>query len=171
MTSSIVKFVAAATFGAVLVALPALAQEAVPPAPTAPPPPAPSAAEIQRVTNYFLNGKDAGPILIELSLCADAKKNADGKLACEGPLPDTIKKGDSITAFVKFFGPKGGKYDDIKIRFLLGGEVRSTSDFTVTESWTGYSNYKKTTASKAGLWEVELLRGDVVLGKKAITVQ
>jgi hypothetical protein len=134
-------------------------------------PPAPTAAEIQKVTNYFLNGKDGGPILMDLVFCADVKKNADGKLACVDPLGDTVKTGDTLAAFVKLFAPKGGKYEDIKLRFLLNGEVRSTSDFTVTEAWTGYGNYKKTTASKPGTWEIEVLRGDVVLGKKSIVAQ
>ena len=157
----------------VAAALPAVAQAPAQaqPAPAVPVPPAPTAAEIQRVTNYFLNGKDGGPILIELVLCADVKKNAEGKLACESPLPEVINKGDSITAFVKFFGPKGGKYDDVKVRFLLNGEPRSTSEFTVSESWTGYSNYKKTVATKVGVWEVELSRGATVLGRKSVTAQ
>jgi len=158
----------------VVVAVPAAAQAPVataPATPAMPVPPAPTAAEIQKVTSYFLNGRDGGPILIELSLCADVKKNPEGKLACVEQLGDTIKKGDSLTAFVKFFGPKGGKYEDVKVRFLLDGEVRSTSDFSVTESWTGYSNYKKTTASKAGTWVIEVVRGDTVLGKKSIVAQ
>ncbi len=152
-----------------VVALPAAAQD--PASPAVPVPPAPSAAEIQKVTNYFLYGKDGGPILMELSLCADAKKSPEGKYGCVAPLGDTVKKGESITAFVKFFGPKGGKYEDIKVRFLLNGEVRSTSEFTVTEAWTGYSNFKKTTASKVGTWEIEVARGDVVLGKKSVIAQ
>ncbi|MDP2340115.1 MAG: hypothetical protein Q8O67_04090 [Deltaproteobacteria bacterium] len=134
-----------------------------------PPPPAPSADEIKRVAAYYLHGQAAGPILMELTLCSEIGKNTEGKLACGAELPASVKKGDPITAFVKFFAPKGGKYEDLKIRFLLDGEVRTTSDMTVTESWTGYANYKKTTASKAGTWEVQVLRGDVVLASKKVT--
>ncbi len=50
-------------------------------------------------------------------------------------------------------------------------EVRTTSDFTVTDSWTGYTNYKKTTLSKAGTWEVQVVRGDAVLSSKKVSVQ
>ena len=152
-------------FSVVVVAGLANAQEAAPP-----PPPAPTPDEINRVGAYYLKGKDAGPILMELTLCSEIGKNEEGKLACTKELPATLKKGDGITAFVKFFAPKGGKYEDLKIKFLLDGEVRTTSDFTVTESWTGYANYKKTTASKAGTWEVQVLRGDTVLASKKVTV-
>jgi hypothetical protein len=154
-----------------LLATPALAQDAAPAAPAAPPPPAPTAEEIQKVTAYYLKGKEGGPILIDFALCAELGKNEDGKTTCAVPLAATIKKGDGITAFVKFFAPRGGKYEDLQVKFLLNGEVRSTSDMSVTESWTGYSNYKKTTASKPGTWEVQVLRGDKVLGSKTVKVE
>ena len=51
------------------------------------------------------------------------------------------------------------------------GEVRSTSDFTLSEAWTGYANYKQTTASKAGTWEMQVLRGETVLSSAKVTVE
>jgi hypothetical protein len=138
---------------------------------TTPPPPAPTAEEVQKVTSYFLRGAAGGPILLGLQLCAEVGKNAEGKLECTTELGAKAKKGDKLTAFVRFFAPKGGKYDDVRVRFLLDGEVRSTSDMTVTESWTGYGNYKTTTASKAGTWEAQVLRGDAVLASRKVTVE
>lgn len=147
------------------------AQDAEAPPAAVPVPPAPSAAEINKVTQYFLHGKDGGPILMDFVLCEEIGRNDQGKLDCAKELGASVKKGAGITAFVRFFGPKGGKYEDLKVKFLLDGEVRSTSDFTVTEAWTGYSNYKKTTASKTGTWTVQVLRGDTVLGEKKLTVE
>ena len=138
---------------------------------TAPPPPAPTAEEIQRVTAYYQHGAAGGPVLLGLQLCAEVGKNVDGKLECTVELPARAKKGDKLTAFVRFFAPKGGRYDDVRVRFLLDGEVRSTSDMTVTESWTGYGNYKTTTASKAGTWVAQVLRGDAVLASRNVTVE
>jgi hypothetical protein len=135
------------------------------------PPEAPTAEEIQRVTAYYLRGAAVGPILLSLQLCAEVGKNAEGKLECAAELPARVKKGDKITAFVRFFAPRGGKYDDVRVRFLLDGEPRSTSDMTVTESWTGYGNYKTTTASKAGVWEAQVLRGDALLASRKVTVE
>lgn len=151
---------------AVLAQVPA----AAPTTPPEPPPPAPTADEINKVTAYYLKGKDAGPILIDFRLCGAIGKNAEGKNTCDNEIGDTAAKGDQLNAFVRFFAPRGGKYEDLKVRFLLDGEVRSTSDFTVSESWTGYTNYKRTTMSKAGGWEVEVLQGDKVLAKKKVAV-
>lgn len=139
-------------------------------APAGPPPPAPSADEIKKVTDYYLRGKDVGPVLIELVICKKMGKSADNKSVCEEKHGDTLKKGDPLIAFTRFFVPKGGKYEDLKVKFLLNGEVRSTSDFTLQESWTGYGNYKQTTASKAGSWEILVLRGDTQLATAKVTV-
>ena len=51
------------------------------------------------------------------------------------------------------------------------GEVRSTSDYTVEQSWSGYSVYKTVTGSKAGTWEVQVLWGANVLASKKIKVE
>jgi len=150
----------------------ALAQDpaAVSTTPAEPPPPAPTADEINKVTAYYLKGKDGGPILIDFRLCGAIGKSAEGKNTCDNELGDTAAKGDQLNAFVRFFAPRGSKYEDLKVRFLLDGEVRTTSDFTVSESWTGYTNYKRTTMGKAGTWEVEVVQGEKVLAKKKVAV-
>lgn len=139
-------------------------------APAGPPPPAPSADEVKKVTEYYLRGKDVGPVLIELVICKKMGKGADGKSICEEKHGDTLKKGDPLIAFTRFFVPKGAKYEDLKVKFLLNGEVRSTSDFSLQESWTGYGNYKQTTASKTGSWEILVLRGDTQLAAAKVNV-
>ncbi len=108
--------------------------------------------------------------MIDFRLCGAIGKSAGGKNVCESELGGSATKGDQLNAFIRFFAPKGGKYEDLKVRFLLDGEVRSTSDFTVSESWTGYTNYKRTTMSKGGTWQVEVMQGEKVLASKAITV-
>ncbi len=136
-----------------------------------PAPPAPTADEIKKVTAYYLHGADAGPVLMDFVACKKTGKNDEGRLACLEPHADKANKGDPLIAFVKFFVPKGGKYEDLKVKFLLNGEVRSTSDFTLHDSWTGYSNYKQTTASRPGTWEMQVLRGDTVLASRKIVVE
>lgn len=130
----------------------------------------PTADEINKVTAYYLKGKDAGPILIEFRLCGEIGKSPEGKNTCEAELGDTAAKGDQVNAFIRFFAPRGGKYDDLKVRFVKNGEVQSTSDFTVGESWTGYTNYKRTKVGKPGTWDVEVLQGDRLLAKKTLNV-
>ena len=152
------------------------AADPTPPPAAAPPaaaavPAQPTAAEIKKVVDYYLHGKDGGPVILEFVACKKVDKNAEGKLACLEPMGASAKKGETITAFVRAFVPKDGKYEDLKVRFLLNGETRSTSDFTVTESLTGYASYKATTASKPGTWEIQVLRGEAQLGSQKVAVE
>jgi hypothetical protein len=148
----------------------AFAQEAAP-APALPTPPQPSADEIRRVTQYYLNGVAGGPVLLDFLLCTKVVKGADSKLICESEYGATAKKGDAVSAFLRFFAPKGGKYEDLRVKFVHNGELRKMDDLTVTESWTGSATYKTVSLSKPGSWEIQVTRGDVVLGSKTLTVQ
>jgi hypothetical protein len=179
MTTHAAAFLARALFFTTLFGAPSLlaqtppptsSPEPSPPAAPGPPPPTPTAGEIKRVNDYYLRGAAQGPVLVESVLCKKTDK-VDGKLSCVEKLPERIKKGDIIIAFVRFFVPKGGKYDDVKVKFLLDGELRSTSDFTLSEAWTGYSNYKQTTAQKVGKWEIQVLRGENVLASHVVMVE
>lgn len=156
----------------VVAASPVLAEEPPPPAaPPAAPVAVPSADDVKKVTNYYLKGHDQGPILLDLLLCTKVEKNAEKKNECVAELPPSIKKGEPITAFIKLMVPQGPKYEDVKLKFLLDGEVRSTSDYTVEQSWSGYSVYKTVTGSKGGTWEVQVLWGANLLASKKIKVE
>jgi hypothetical protein len=144
---------------------------AAPAMPPPPPPPAPTADEIKRVTDYYYKGADSGPVLLEMLLCTKVVKNTEGKLSCEADIGGAASKGTSVSAFVRFFAPKGGKYEDVRIKFVHNGEMRKMDDITVVESLTGSATYKTVALTKAGTWEVQVTRGDVVLGQKTVIVQ
>ena len=134
-------------------------------------PTAPTSDEIKRVNAYYLYGQTGGPVLIDFIACKKTGKTAEGKLTCDERLGDKAKKGDPLIAFVKFFVPKGADYKDLSVRFLLNGEERSSSTFTLSESWTGYTNYKQTTASKPGTWEMQVTRNGAVLASAKVVVE
>jgi hypothetical protein len=154
----------------VVFALLAQAPDVAMPAPM-PTPPAPSAAEIKRVTDYYVHGVEGGPVLLDFQLCTKVSKGADNKLFCESEFGATTKKGAAVSAFLRFFAPKGGKYEDVRVKFVHNGELRKMDDITVTESWTGSSTYKTAALSKPGAWEIQVTRGDVVLASKTIQVE
>lgn len=136
-----------------------LAQDPAPAAAPAPPPP--PAEEIKRVLEYQDNGKDRGPALLDVVLCnkVDQTKGSATQFTCIEPLAGNLKKATSITAWVQFFCPKDGKYEDVKLKWLLGSETYETQDITIsglarTRTWRAY------TPKKPGKWTVKVLRGD-----------
>ena len=146
------------------------AQEAAAPA-AAPAPPAPTADEINKVLDYQDNGKDAGPILLKIVPCTKVD-NAKGptQFTCIEPITGPVKKGTVVNAWVQFFCPKDGKYDDVTIQWQLDGTTRTTTDVSVaglgrTRTW------KASTLTKPGKWTIKLMRGDKELGSANVTVE
>ncbi|MCA2978874.1 MAG: hypothetical protein INH37_11350, partial [Myxococcaceae bacterium] len=71
-------------------ALPALAQD-----PSAPPP---TADELKRVLDYQDNGKDRGPVLLDVVPClkVDQTKGSPTQFTCIEPLTGPVKKGTAV---------------------------------------------------------------------------
>ncbi|MDP1915201.1 MAG: DUF2914 domain-containing protein [Myxococcales bacterium] len=150
----------------------ALAQD--PAAPAKPSAPPPTADEIKRVMEYQDNGKDRGPALLDVIICTkvDQTKGSETIYTCIEPLAGNHKKDTVINAWMQFFVPKGGEYEDLKIQWLFNSEVRETKDFKIkglarARTWLAH------TPKKAGKWTVKVLQGEAnkELGSASFTVE
>jgi len=129
----------------VALAVPAVAQPAVP-----------SADEINKVLNYFNDGKDTGPILVEAALCGKVDRKTK---ECTDPVTDKTEAKKTVELLMRWFVPKDGVYDDIRIEWIHEGEVRLTSDLKITTAYN-YRTWKAKTLKKEGAWEIRIRRGD-----------
>jgi hypothetical protein len=154
-----------------LVASVAFGEEAAPPAaPAQPPPPA---DEIKRVLDYYYNGKDRGPALVELKACLKVDSsggNAPTKNECLEPVTGPVKKDTPVNAWTMWYLPEGANYENVVVQFLFGNDVRSTVDLKLntpgrTRTW------RYTTASKKGKWTIKIKDGDKELGSTSFTVE
>src|SRR6478672_4695880 len=95
---------------------------------TTPPPPQPAPQEIKKVVDYYMNGKDGGPVLVEAKPClkVDADKASPTFNDCVEPVTGDVQKGKSVSAWMMWFVPKGAKYDDMSVQVSLDGAVRET---------------------------------------------
>ena len=132
----------------------------------------PTPAEIARVMDYFNNGKGKGPVLTAFKACVDidTAKNSATRFECTQEVSGPVKKGSMVHAWTSWFVPQGDQYDDISVRYLLDGAVRSTQDVSVA---TAYRTriYKSLNLSKAGTWEIQIVRGEKVLSSTKVTVE
>lgn len=132
-------------------------------------PAAPTPAEIQKVYEYWSTGKEQGPVLLSVELCADVEK-VDGKWTCKTPMPQPAKKGDDATVLFKLFVPKDGKYDDVKLDAVVDGETKLHKEYSVAASWS-YGTFAKTKLTKAGTWTFTIAQGDKKLGQATLDVK
>lgn len=155
---------------AVLMSAVALAQDAgTAAAPdTRPPPPG---DEIKRVLDYYYNGKDRGPALVELKAClkVDSGKGPT-QHECIEPVTGNVKKDTTVHGWTMWYLPEGASYDDVVLQFLHNNDVRSTVDVKLS-SVGRTRTWRSTTASKKGKWTIKVKRGDQELGSTSFTVE
>ncbi len=153
--------------------LSAFAQDAgVAAAPAGPPEPPPSAAEIKRVQDYLENGKDRGPALLDLIPCLKVDQTAGSptRYQCVEPVTGPVPKGTTVFAWMQWYTPKDGKYEDVKLQFFHENEVRQTIDLNVS----GYGrtrSFRGQNLLKVGRWTIKLSRGETEFGAATVDVK
>ena len=136
--------------------------------PIEPPPPA---DEINRVLDYYYNGKDRGPALTALKACLKVDQNKDSatKFDCIEPVNGPVKKGALVHLWTTFFVPIDGNYDDVRVQFLHGTEVRSTIDLKLDKSMRSRT-WRSQGMTKTGKWTLRVMQGEKELGSTTVNV-
>jgi hypothetical protein len=132
----------------------------------------PTADELRRVLDYQEHGKDRGPVLLDLMPClkVDTTKGSSTQYNCLEVVSGPIKKGTVVNAWTSWFCPKGGAYDDLAIQFVHEGVVRQTIDVKI-EGLSRTRTYRSHTFSKAGKWQIKVLRADKELASATVIVE
>ncbi|MDJ0831822.1 MAG: hypothetical protein QNI92_18355 [Desulfobacterales bacterium] len=115
---------------------------------------APEASAAKEVVDYFYNGQEEGPILVDAKLCKTVEK-----LDCADVLdPAAVAKGESVKVWSQFFVPKDGIYDDIFVEYKLEGMPRRLNARKVEGSirYRLVDTYKP---DKVGQWKITIKRG------------
>jgi hypothetical protein len=129
---------------------------------------APEASVVKEVVDYFYNGQEEGPILVESKLCKTIKS-----LNCEEVMDsNVISMGEPVKVWAQFFVPKGGIYDDIFVEYKHEGVPRHLKARKVEGSirYRFVDTYKP---DKLGKWTITIKKGvtdlktfDIELNKK-----
>jgi hypothetical protein len=157
---------------AILLSFGAFAQDAGTAAPAAVAQPPPPAEEVRRVLDYYFNGKDRGPTLVELKAClkVDTAKDSPTRFECLEEVKGPVKMNTNVHAWLVFFVPRGANYDDVAIQFLHEGNVRSTID-TKLDLEMRVRTFRSQQMTKKGKWTINVVRGSTVLGTTTVTVE
>jgi hypothetical protein len=142
-----------------------------PAAPAGPVGPPPKADVIREVVDYLENGKDRGPALLDIVPClkVDNTRGSPTQFQCVDPVKAAVPKNTTVFAWLQWYCPKDGKYEDVQIQFIHEGTVRQTIDVPVsgfgrTRGWRG-ANF-----NKVGKWTIRVSRGDAELGTATVDV-
>lgn len=133
----------------------------------------PTADEINKVMTFYNDGKDDGPVLIELTPCLKVdKKPGERTKSCVEPVTGPVAKKTVVNAFMRWFVPKGTKAADLDVQFAFDGDPRATKDFSIEleNGSTGYGIWKGSTLSKPGEWEIRVRRGGNMVSSAKVTI-
>lgn len=126
---------------------------------------APSAQAIKETVDYFYNGQDEGPVLVDAKLCQTVES-----LACTAEIdPDAIGTGDTVNVLMQFFVPKDAVYDDIVIEYTHAGVPRQLTSHKI-EGSIRYRLLNRYTFNKPGEWSITIKKGTQNLKIMELTV-
>ncbi len=114
----------------------------------------PKASVVKEVVDYFYNGQEEGPILVESKLCKTIKT-----LNCEGGMDsNVISIGEPVKVWAQFFVPKDAIYDDIFVEYKHEGVPRHLKARKVEGSirYRFIDTYKP---DKIGKWTITIKKG------------
>ncbi|MFH0924344.1 MAG: hypothetical protein V1872_01715 [bacterium] len=106
------------------------------------------------VVNYYFNGQEEGPILMEAKLC----KTIENRECTEDIDPKSIVQGEVINVWMKFLVPKDASYDDIFIEYKYEGTPRQLTPYKVDSS-IRYRVVDTFRPNKLGEWTITIKRG------------
>ena len=156
---------------AILLVTSAFAQDAgsAPAAAALPPPPA---EEVRRVLDYYFNGKDRGPTLVELKAClkVDSTKDSATRFECIEEVKGPVKVNTTVHGWTMWFLPKGANYEDVTLQFAYEGTVRSTIDMKLDTEMRART-WRSQNLSRKGKWTISVVRGGTVLGTTTVTAE
>lgn len=140
------------------------------PAPT--PTTAPTADEARKVIDFFFDGQNQGPLLVDFTAClkVDTEKDSETRHSCVEPVTGPVAKDTIVSAWMRWMVPRGGEYDDVVVQVLHNGVVRQTKDVTLKEAFRTRT-YRSVRLSKSGTWELKVMRGSTEIASASVTVQ
>ena len=115
---------------------------------------APSAETVKQTVDYFYNGQDEGPILIDAKLCQTVEN-----LECTAEVdPNSIGTGDTVNVLMQFFVPKDAVYDDIVVEYTHNGVPRRLTSHKI-EGSIRFRVLNRYTLNKPGEWAISIKKG------------
>jgi hypothetical protein len=115
---------------------------------------APTAKMVNEVVDYYYNGQQEGPILVDAKLCKSIEALDCGETMDANAVPME----EPIRVWMQFFVPKGASYDDIIVEYKHEGVPRNLTAHKVQGS-VRYRLVDKFKLDKVGKWTITIKKG------------
>jgi hypothetical protein len=133
----------------------------------------PTAAEADKVVQYYFNAKDESAILMDHKLCTKIAEDGPMKNQCMADIPGNIvTKGQEVYYWLNFLIPYN-QTADFLLSFERNQRIRKTIDFSMTGAFR-FRTWRKIPTDKPGKWTINIIQEigdtDLELGTLDYTV-
>ena len=119
--------------------------------------PGPSAAEVQKVLDFYYAEPAGSPILVELKICHEVIGEGEQKNQCAKTIsPEAIEIGQTSYLWMNFIVPQSAGTQNILVQFEHDGVTRLTRQITLSPA-VRYRTWKKFELDRPGKWSVKVL--------------
>ena len=126
---------------------------------------APPPDTIKGVVDYFYNGREEGPVLVDSKLCAEVQD-----MECVSEIdPASVGVGDTLNVWMQFFVPKEADSDDIMVEYAHEGVPRRLTPNKVEPS-IRYRVINRYQLNKTGKWAIVIKKGTTPLQRFDVDV-
>jgi len=135
-------------------------------------PSVPPSDEIRRVLDYYFNGKNSAPALVEFIPClnVDTQKGSATLSQCLEAAKAPVPLNTRIHLWTMWYLPMGSKYEDVMLQVFWGDQLRSTDDYKLETSGR-FRTWKTVHLNKKGTWTFKILRGTQEMGSQKLVVE
>jgi len=115
---------------------------------------APPADLVKQVVDYYYEGQNEGPTLVDAKLCK-VVHNLECKTALD---PGAVPEGETVNVWMQFFVPEDAVYDDIMVEYSHEGVPRRLTPYTIKGS-IRYRVVDRHKLNKPGSWKITVKQG------------
>jgi len=119
---------------------------------------APPADLVKQVIDYYYQGQNEGPVLVDATLCKVVHDLECKNALAGGSLPE----GETINVWLQFFVPEDAVYDDIMVEYTHEGVPRRLTPYTIKGS-IRYRVVDRHKLNKTGDWKITVKKGTQAL--------
>jgi len=132
----------------------------------------PPAGEIRRVLDYYFNGKNSPPALVEFIPClnVDTQQGSATLSQCLEVAKGSVPTNTRLHLWTMWYLPMGSKYEDVFLQVFWGEQLRSTDDYRL-ETAGRFRTWKTVSLNRKGIWTFKILSGTQELGSHKLLVE
>ena len=137
-----------------------------------PSPPVPPRDEIRRSLDYYFNGKNSPPALVDFIPClkVDIQKSSETYSQCLEIAKNSVPLYTRINLWTMWYLPQGSEYEGVILQVFWGEQLRLTEDYRLKTSGR-FRTWRTVNLNRKGTWTFKIVQGSQEMDSLKLSVE